>query len=71
MNHTRAKNETPVLLVKLMVLLEAQRSIFGQERVYRRAMALVLAEVFAFGRHTVTQLLLTLGIIGPRNWTTC
>jgi hypothetical protein len=62
MNHTRATNETPVLLMKLMVLLAAQRSIFGQERVYRRAMALVLAEVFAFGRHTVTQLLLTLGL---------
>jgi hypothetical protein len=63
MNHTRAKQEAPVLLVKLIALLEAQRPIFSQERVYRRAMALVLAEVFAFGRHTVTQLLLTLGLV--------
>jgi hypothetical protein len=63
MNHTRVKDETPVLLVKLLALLEAQRPIFGQERVYRRAMALVLAEVFAFGRHTVTQLLVTLGLV--------
>lgn len=63
MNHTRSKDETPVLLVKLMSLLEAQRSAFGQERVYRRVMALVWAEVLAFGRHTVTQLLLTLGLV--------
>lgn len=63
MNHTRAKHEMPVLLVKLLLLLEAQRSVFCQERVYRRAMALVLAEIFAFGRHTVTQLLLTLGMV--------
>lgn len=63
MNHTRAENEMPVLLVKLMTLLEAQRSVFKQERVYRRAMALVWAEIFAFGRHTVTQLLLTLGLV--------
>jgi hypothetical protein len=63
MDHTRSENETPVLLVKLMSLLEAQRSAFGQERVYRRAMALLWGEVFAFGRHTVTQLLLTLGLV--------
>jgi len=49
------------LLKHLFELLQAHRSIFKQERTYQRVVALVLAEVFAFGRHTVTQLLLTLG----------
>ncbi len=55
--------EAPELLGHVLELLAAHRWCFGQERVYRRGMALVLAEVFAFGRHTVTQLLLTLGMV--------
>ena len=50
------------LLKALFELLKAHRALFKQERVYRRAVALVLAEVMSFGRHTVTQLLLTLGL---------
>lgn len=50
------------LLKQLYELLEAHRPIFKQERVYQRAVALVLAEVFVFARHTVTQLLMALGL---------
>jgi hypothetical protein len=62
---TIPQNET--LLKHLLALLQAHRGIFKQERTYQRVVALVLAEVFAFGRHTVTQLLLTLGE-NERDW---
>lgn len=50
------------LIKNLFALLEAHRAIFNQQRVYMRVVALVLAEVFAFSRHTITQLLMTLGL---------
>ncbi len=46
----------------LLALLVAYRPAFRQARVYRRAAALVLAEVWALARHTTTQLLLVLGL---------
>lgn len=49
------------LLKQLFALLQAHRGIFKQERTYQRVVALVLAEVFVFARHTVTQLLMSLG----------
>lgn len=49
------------LLKHLFALLQAHRDIFKQERTYQRVVALVVAEVFAFARHTVTQLLMSLG----------
>jgi hypothetical protein len=49
------------LIKNLIEVLRAHRRVFGQERVYVRAMGLVLAEVMALGRHTVTQLLMVLG----------
>lgn len=63
MNHSRSAEEMPALLRNLFLLLEAHRPVFKQERVHRRAVALVLAEIFAFGRHTITQLLLALGVV--------
>ncbi len=50
------------LIKHLLSLPVAHRAIFGQQRVYRRVMALVFAELFAFSRHTITQLLMTLGL---------
>jgi hypothetical protein len=50
------------LLHELEELLQAHRSAFHQARPYWRAVGLVLGEVFNFGRHTVTQGLLTLGM---------
>lgn len=58
------KNSTqPILLQKLFELLEIHRSAFGQERIYWRVVGMVLGEVFNFGRHTVTQGLMALGIM--------
>lgn len=50
------------LLKHLFGLLQAHREIFKQERVYQRVVALVVAEIFVFARHTVTQLLMALGM---------
>lgn len=54
--------QTTSLLKELTALLQAHRSVAGQQRVYLRVVALVLAEAFALSRHTVTQLLMTLGL---------
>jgi hypothetical protein len=53
---------TPPLLAALHTLLLAHRPAFPQERPYQRCVALVFASLFAFARHTVTQLLLALGL---------
>jgi hypothetical protein len=53
----------PVLLQELFELLEAHRGVFRQERVYWRNVGMVLGEVFNFGRHTVTQMLMSLGVL--------
>lgn len=50
------------LVNNLMELLAAHRGCFGQQRVFKRVRALVFAELFAFARHTVTQLLMALGL---------
>ena len=50
------------LLHELEELVQAHRSAFKQERPFWRAVGMVLGEVFNFGRHTVTQGLLTLGM---------
>ena len=49
------------LLKHLFELLQAHRGMFKQERTYQRVVALVLAELFVFARHTITQLLMSLG----------
>jgi hypothetical protein len=54
--------ENSKLLKHLFELIEAHRPVFKQQRVYSRAVALILAELFVFARHTVTQLLMTLGL---------
>jgi hypothetical protein len=57
------KNSTqPVLLQKLFELLERHRAAFRQERTYWRVVGMVMGEIFNFGRHTVTQGLMALGI---------
>ncbi len=52
----------PPLLAALQTLLSAHRPAFRQPRPYQRCVALVFASLFAFARHTVTQLLLALGV---------
>lgn len=52
----------PPLLAALWTLLDAHRPAFRQERPYQRMVALVFGTLFAVARHTLTQLLLTLGL---------
>jgi hypothetical protein len=52
----------------VLKLVEAHREAFGQERVYLRAMALVLGEMLAFCGHRVTDLLRALGC-RQEDWT--
>ena len=53
---------TSELLHHLLTLLEQHRRAFRQERSYWRVVGLVLGELFNFGRHTVTQGLMALGL---------
>jgi hypothetical protein len=50
------------LINNLLELLAGYEGVFKQRRIYGRVVGLVLAEVLAFGRHTVTQLLMGLGL---------
>lgn len=58
---TPETTRVPELLAELWKLLEGGRDAFGQERVFQRAVAMVLGEMFTLGRHTTTQVLRTLG----------
>jgi hypothetical protein len=61
MKDNTKESRLPTLLQALMPLLEAHRPAFKQWRPYWRAVGLVLAELFTFGRHTVAQGILGLG----------
>lgn len=50
------------LLTCLLELLAAFRPACRQERSYRRCVALVFGNLFAFARHTISQVLLALGV---------
>jgi hypothetical protein len=52
------------LIKQVCVLLALHREIFGQTRVYIRAVALLLSEIFAFSGHRVTDLLRAVGMVG-------
>ena len=62
MDSPKVCQEKPVLLTELIGLVEKCEHVYQQKRVFNRVLALVMAELFAFGRHTVTQLLMTLGL---------
>jgi hypothetical protein len=59
--HTTSPSVSPSLLDELLALLTAHRPAFRQDRPFGRSTALVFASLFAFARHTVTQLLVALG----------
>jgi hypothetical protein len=59
--HTTSSPVPSSLLDHLLTLLAAHRPAFQQDRPCARSTALVLASLFAFARHTVTQLLVALG----------
>jgi hypothetical protein len=58
---TLASPRSTSLLAQLQPLLAAHRPAFSQDRPFARSTALVYASLFAFARHTVTQLLVALG----------
>jgi len=62
MNHIKNGIENPALLTQLVSLIGKCEQVYQQKRVFNRILALVMGELFAFGRHTITQLLLTLGL---------
>ena len=55
------------LLKNLFNLIAEQRGISDQKRVYDRLELLVMAELFTFGRHTITQMLMSLGL-NEQDW---
>ena len=56
------------LLPEVFALLAAHRPAFRQARTHQRSTALVLGWLGAFGRHTITGVLLVLGL-GAADWT--
>lgn len=50
------------LLNHLIELLKVHRHLFRQERVFQRVALLVIAEIVVFARHTITQLLMGVGL---------
>jgi hypothetical protein len=63
MNDTKSVAGKPVLLTELLKLVAKCESVYSQKRVFNRALAMVMGELFTFGRHTITQLLLRMGLI--------
>lgn len=59
---SRKSAEKLVLLPELLRLVEQGKGTYGQVRVFNRVLGMVMAELFAFGRHTITQLLCVLGL---------
>lgn len=64
--HDTTQDPTP-LLQTLLELLSAYRPAVRQERTYLRMVYLSLASVLSLGRHTVSQLLVALGM-GNSDW---
>jgi len=54
--------QNPELLKNLFNLIAGQGEIAEQQRVRERLEMLVLSELFTFGRHTITQMLMSLGL---------
>lgn len=63
-----ASSRDRLLLPELLALVAAHRPAFRQERTFQRGQALLLGWLCSFGRHTLTQVLLTLGL-GAADWT--
>ena len=59
--------ENQELLKHLFELIKSHRVLFKQQRVYDRVFVLVLAEIMVFARHTITQLIMTLGLV-DQDW---
>lgn len=60
---SKLTTEYPELLSTFFELLDKHKSCFNQQRVFERVRSLVIAELFTFGRHTITQLIMSLGLV--------
>lgn len=58
----------PSVIRTLFALLAAYRPVVAQERVFRRLVQLSVGSLLALGRHTLSQLLVALGV-ADRDWT--
>jgi DDE superfamily endonuclease len=65
--HSTQIRPAPPLMGALTPLVMAHRPAFRQERVFRRAMLLLVGWLFAFSRKTMTQLLAALGLVN-QDW---
>jgi hypothetical protein len=54
--------QNEALIKHLAELLQAHRPAFGQERVFLRVVGFVFGEIMTFTRHTVTQVLVAMGL---------
>lgn len=63
MKNTKRSSKKPKLLCEFINLVNQCKHTYDQERVFNRALALAMSELFTFGRHTITQQLLSLGIV--------
>jgi hypothetical protein len=68
MKDSTERAATPVLLQALWEIVSAHAGAFRQQRTFVRMVTLLLGELFAFARHTVTQGLLALGLTDA-DWT--
>ena len=62
MNNTKSNQTEPVLLKIFIDLVKLSKETYTQERVFNRALALAMSELFTLGRHTITQQLMSLGL---------
>lgn len=61
MSNHNIVEKTP-LLTEFLNLLTSHRPLYSQQRIFNRVLGLSMAELFSFGRHTITQLLSSLGL---------
>lgn len=55
--------ENSELLKQFIKLLQAHRVIFKQQRTFNNILVLAVAELIVFSRHTITQLIMSLGLV--------
>lgn len=67
-DHPTTRVSSSSLVPELLGLLAAYREVTRQERVFVRVVMLSLGSVLALGRHTLSQILVTLGV-SERDWT--
>lgn len=63
MKDTKIEINHPELTRKFVELINLTKQTYDQERVFNRVLALAMSELFTLGRHTITQQLMSLGLV--------